>query len=119
MSILRRITNLFHRSKLEQEIEAELRSHIEMRTADNMAAGMSPEEARRDASVLDICLSPKDFPDVCLRNQEAARRRVFLRSSAQGKARNFSRTQQPSEVLESEILCMLVSLVSLDSRLDA
>jgi putative ABC transport system permease protein len=49
MSILRRITNLFHRSKLDQEIEAELRSHIEMRTADNMAAGMSPEEARRDA----------------------------------------------------------------------
>ena len=49
MSILRRITNLFHRSKLEQEIEAELRSHIEMRTADNMAAGMSPEEARRQA----------------------------------------------------------------------
>ena len=49
MSILRRITNLFHRSKLDQEIEAELRSHIEMRTADNMAAGMSPEGARRDA----------------------------------------------------------------------
>src|SRR6185437_15199641 len=49
MSILRRITNLFRRSKLEQEIEAELRSHIEMRTADNMAAGMSPKEARRDA----------------------------------------------------------------------
>jgi putative ABC transport system permease protein len=49
MSILRRITNLFHRSKLDQDIDAELRSHIEMRTADNLAAGMSPEEARRDA----------------------------------------------------------------------
>jgi len=49
MSILRRITNLFHRSKLDREIEAELRSHIEMRAADNVAAGMSPEEARRDA----------------------------------------------------------------------
>jgi hypothetical protein len=49
VSIIRRITNLFHRSKLDQEIEAELRSHIEMRTADNIAAGMSPEEARRDA----------------------------------------------------------------------
>ncbi|HEV2491409.1 MAG TPA: ABC transporter permease [Candidatus Acidoferrales bacterium] len=49
MSILRRITNLFHRSKLDQEIEAELRSHIEMRTADNIAAGMSPQEARRQA----------------------------------------------------------------------
>jgi len=49
MSILRRITNLFHRSELDQEIEAELVSHIEMCTADNIAAGMSPEEARRDA----------------------------------------------------------------------
>ncbi|HKW90167.1 MAG TPA: ABC transporter permease [Candidatus Acidoferrales bacterium] len=49
MSIIRRITNLFHRSKLDEEIEAELRTHIEMRTADNMAAGMSPQEARRDA----------------------------------------------------------------------
>jgi hypothetical protein len=28
MSILRQIMNLFHRSKLDQEIEAELRSHI-------------------------------------------------------------------------------------------
>jgi hypothetical protein len=34
---------------LDEEIEAELRSHIEMRAADNMAAGMSPEEARRRA----------------------------------------------------------------------
>ncbi|HEV2298712.1 MAG TPA: ABC transporter permease [Candidatus Acidoferrales bacterium] len=49
MSILRRITNLFHRSKLDQEIEAELRSHIEMRAADNIAAGMPPQEARRQA----------------------------------------------------------------------
>ncbi len=49
MSIVRRIANLFHRSKLDQEIDAELRSHIEMRTADNIAAGMPPEQARRDA----------------------------------------------------------------------
>jgi predicted permease len=49
MSILRRITNLFRRSKLDHEIDAELRAHIEMRTADNVAAGMSPEEARRQA----------------------------------------------------------------------
>ena len=51
MSILRRFTNLFRRSKLDQEIEAELRAHLEMRTADNIAAGMSPEQARRDALV--------------------------------------------------------------------
>ncbi|HXW56107.1 MAG TPA: ABC transporter permease [Candidatus Cybelea sp.] len=49
MSIVRRIANAFHRSKLDQEIDAELRSHIEMRTADNIAAGMPPDEARREA----------------------------------------------------------------------
>jgi hypothetical protein len=49
MSILRRILNLFSRTKLGQEIDAELRSHIEMRIEDNLAAGMSSGEARRDA----------------------------------------------------------------------
>ena len=49
MSIFRRISNLFSRSKADREVDAEIASHIEMRTADNIAAGMSPEEARRDA----------------------------------------------------------------------
>ncbi len=49
MSLGRRISNLFSRSKLEQEIDAELNSHIEMRIADGVASGMSPEQARRDA----------------------------------------------------------------------
>src|ERR1700722_1505373 len=49
MSILRRFTNLFTRIKLNHEIDAELRAHIEMRIEDNIAAGMSKEEARRDA----------------------------------------------------------------------
>jgi len=49
MSIFRRILNLFSRTKLGQGIDAELRSHIEMRIEDNLAAGMSPDEARRDA----------------------------------------------------------------------
>jgi predicted permease len=49
MSMLRRISNLFSRPKLGREIDAELRSHIEMRIEDNIAAGMPPGEARRDA----------------------------------------------------------------------
>jgi predicted permease len=49
MSLLRRLSNLFTRRKLDQEIGAELRSHIEMRIEDNIAAGMSKEEAHRDA----------------------------------------------------------------------
>ncbi len=51
MPLLRRITNLFRRSRLDGEIEAEMQAHVEMRAADNVAAGMSREEARRDALV--------------------------------------------------------------------
>ena len=51
MPILRRIKNKFSRSKLQQEIEAEIKSHIEMRVADSVARGMSPEDARRDALI--------------------------------------------------------------------
>lgn len=49
MSLLRRISNLFTRSKVGQVIDAELESHIAMRTEDNIASGMPPEEAQRDA----------------------------------------------------------------------
>ncbi len=49
MSLLRRIANLFSRSKVDREIDAEFRFHIEMRIEENVARGMSPEEARRDA----------------------------------------------------------------------
>ena len=49
MSLLRRFTNLFTRSRVEREIDAELRAHIDLRTADNIASGMPPAAARRDA----------------------------------------------------------------------
>ncbi len=49
MSLLRRMANLFSRSKLEREIDAELQSHIEMRTEDAIARGAAPAAARREA----------------------------------------------------------------------
>ncbi|MGO4518240.1 ADOP family duplicated permease [Terriglobus sp. 2YAB30_2] len=49
MSLLLRIANLFSRSKVDREIDAELRFHIDMRIEENVAHGMSAEEARRDA----------------------------------------------------------------------
>ena len=49
MSLPNRIANLFRRNKLQREIDAELCSHIELRIEDNLAAGMSLTEARRDA----------------------------------------------------------------------
>ena len=39
----------FRREKLDAEMDEEMRSHIEMQTRENLAAGMSPESARRQA----------------------------------------------------------------------
>jgi predicted permease len=41
--------NLFSRSRVDRAIAAEIQSHIELRIEDNLAAGMPPAEARRDA----------------------------------------------------------------------
>jgi predicted permease len=49
MLLIRRMMNLFSRSRIEREIDAELKSHIEMRIEDNLAEGMRLEDARRDA----------------------------------------------------------------------
>ena len=46
---LQRICNLFRKAKLERELEQELHSHLELHIADNLARGMSPEAARREA----------------------------------------------------------------------
>jgi len=49
MSLLSRFKGLLRINRLERELDDELRSHIEMRTQDNLASGMSPDEARYDA----------------------------------------------------------------------
>lgn len=49
--LIRRIANLFRRSKIDAEIADELRAHIDMRTEENLARGMSPQQARREALV--------------------------------------------------------------------
>ena len=49
MSLFTRLKTLFGRSALSKEIEDELNSHIEMRIADSVAAGLDPDVARRNA----------------------------------------------------------------------
>ena len=49
MSLFRRISNLFFRSRIDQEIDQELTAHIEMRVEENLTAGMSSADARRNA----------------------------------------------------------------------
>jgi len=43
------IGRFFRKSKLERQLDAELRFHVEQQTTDNIAAGMNPDEARRRA----------------------------------------------------------------------
>jgi putative ABC transport system permease protein len=49
VSLIARLKGLLQRGRLDRELDEELRSHLEMRVADNLAAGMSPEAARFDA----------------------------------------------------------------------
>lgn len=51
MPALHRIVNLFRRNKMQREIEEELAAHLNLRGDDNLAAGMTPREARRDARI--------------------------------------------------------------------
>lgn len=49
MAGLQRLMNLFRRGRMQQEIDAEIEAHVAMRIDENVARGMTPEEARRDA----------------------------------------------------------------------
>ena len=49
MSMLSRLKGLLQIHRLDRDLDEELRSHIEMRAADNVAEGMPAREARYDA----------------------------------------------------------------------
>src|ERR1700722_16594982 len=51
MAIFRRIGNFFRRNAVDREIDAELEASLGMRIDENIARGMSPEDAQRDALV--------------------------------------------------------------------
>ncbi|MGB8849043.1 MAG: ABC transporter permease [Candidatus Acidiferrales bacterium] len=48
---MRWLLRLFHKSETEDHLNKELRFHIDQQIANNIAAGMSPEEARRRAQL--------------------------------------------------------------------
>src|SRR5882672_932504 len=52
MSWIRRLRSLFEKQKLEDQLDEELQFHIEMRTQEFVASGMTPEEARYRAQRL-------------------------------------------------------------------
>jgi predicted permease len=49
VSLSARIKGMFRRDRLDRDLNEELRSHVEMRAADNISSGMPPAEARYDA----------------------------------------------------------------------
>lgn len=51
MAWVNRVANLFRRTKLDGEIREEIEAHIEMRVEENLARGMTPDDARREAVV--------------------------------------------------------------------
>ena len=50
-SIFHRSRSLFRKNAVERELDQEMRFHVERQIAENLAAGMSPEEARRVAQL--------------------------------------------------------------------
>jgi predicted permease len=50
-SLSHRLRSLFHKGTVEKETDDELRFHVERQVAQNLASGMSQEEARRAATV--------------------------------------------------------------------
>jgi predicted permease len=46
---MRWLSRLFHRSKQDAQLDSEVRFHVEQQTADYIAAGINPDEARRRA----------------------------------------------------------------------
>src|SRR5712691_1267975 len=63
VSLIARLRGMLRRNRLDHELDEELRSHLEMRAADNLAAGMSPEQARYEAQ--------KRFGNTTLLKQDA------------------------------------------------
>src|SRR5690348_14536424 len=48
-TFVQRLTSLFRRGHLESDLDAELRSHLEMSIELNVQKGMSPADAHREA----------------------------------------------------------------------
>jgi predicted permease len=61
-----RLRSLFRRARVEQELDEELQFHLERETADNIARGLSPSDARREAnrSLSDIEIRKEECRDM-------------------------------------------------------
>ena len=46
-----RLSSVFHRTEMDQELDAELAAHLELAIEENVQRGMSADEARRQALI--------------------------------------------------------------------
>ena len=58
---------LWHRSRLDRDLDDEMRCHLEARTEDLIRSGLSPLEARRRAGIEFGC--PGAYQDLCRESQ--------------------------------------------------
>ena len=95
MALIRRIGNLFRRVQVDGEIDAELQAHIEMRTEENIAQGMSRDEARRDLAgdfaFVDRFAAQPQFGDLGQPRRTHERHVAFAREIADQRARVVAR----------------------------
>src|SRR5215212_9742434 len=75
---------LFNRRKQEEELEKELRFHLEQHASDLVAQGHSPEEARRRARL--ALGGPEQVKEMC-RDERGGRRLEDLRQDLKYGAR--------------------------------
>ena len=100
-TLWRQLRSLTRNRAAKQEIDEELRFHLEQRTAENIAAGMGPEEAAREArkrfgnlqGVREECRETKgaSFGETTLRDLRFA---FGIRCAAAKKSR-YSQTRMP------------------------
>jgi hypothetical protein len=82
-----RLRALFFKSKMEDELQAELQFHLEKEIEENIARGMTPEEARYAASrsfggVERVKEESRDVRGVRLESPRDSRRRFSLSQAA-------------------------------------
>ena len=51
MQFFRRLWFLWRRERLDYDLQEEIRQHLDLKIQDNLAKGMSPEEALRTARI--------------------------------------------------------------------
>ena len=82
MSWFHRFSNLFHRGKVDEELEEELQFHLQARTRDNLNAGMNLEAAQRDAR--------KRFGNATLAKERAHEMNVVIAIETIGRDLRFA-----------------------------